>query len=406
MGFSVKDLGGAISNPVGTISNLGSTVGGVLTGTSKDAGILGVGQFKGQAYDPNAAAFSNDQSKALQNQFAAQLAAVNAREMNGGRVQAAQIATAPQDQFRQGQTGLMNTLQDQMAGQGPSLAQSQLRQATDRNIAQAIAMQASQRGGSPGVGMRQIAQSAAAANQQAAGQSADLRAQEQMAAQQQLAGLTAQGRTQDIGLAQGQAELSQQAAIQNQNANLQQTNLNDQMARFYNQNIAGMTDQDRQAQIALEQMKAQQALGVMGVDQKAYSDTSKARGDVMGNLGGGIASLAQGGGAGALAGMFSDKNLKKDIKDGKEDIKAFLNELKAYSYKYKNPEHGEGDYVTPMAQDIEKTALGKNLIIETPEGKMVNYAKAGGTMLGAAAMLNDRMNDMESKLKKAFAKRG
>ncbi len=79
----------------------------------------------------------------------------------------------------------------------------------------------------------------------------------------------------------------------------------------------------------------------------------------------------------------------------------FVSNLKAYKYKYKDPAHGDGTYVSPMAQDLEKSELGKSMVIDTPEGKLVDYSRAAGTMLATAAMLNDRMEDLE----KAFEER-
>lgn len=378
------------------LGNGASQVGNVFTGTSGDSGITGLGQFKGQTYDPNADVYGNTQSAERQAQFAQQLAA--SQQRTAPTMSGAVIDQNPQNQFRQQQMGLANALQAQSMGQGPSLAQSQLRQGTDRNIAQAIALQASQRGTNPGQGMRQIAQTTAAANQQAAQQAADLRMQEQLAARQQLAGVTSSGRGQDIGLATDQAQLSQAANIANQQAALQQAALNDQMARFYNTGLSDMTQQDRSAQMALEQLRAQQSLGVQGINQKGYEAAGKARGDY-------ISNLAEGGGSLASLMAFSDKDLKKDISEGKEDVKTFLEQIKPYTYKYKNEAHGEGEHISPMAQDLEKTQIGKSLVVDTPEGKIVNYGKAGGVMLASASMLNDRLSELEKKITSVFKER-
>lgn len=110
-------------------------------------------------------------------------------------------------------------------------------------------------------------------------------------------------------------------------------------------------------------------------------------------------------GAGAAASAMSDKNDKQDVEQPDDDrIARFIDALKAYEYEYKDPNMpgaGEGRFVSPMAQDIEKTPLGKNMVEDTPNGKMVNYGKAGGLMLATAAMLNDRMGELEQ----AFANR-
>lgn len=86
------------------------------------------------------------------------------------------------------QQALADALRAQAEGTaGPSLAQMQLQQATDRTGKQAAGMIGAQRGLSAGTATRLAANAAAGANQEAAGQSAMLRAQEQLAAQNALA---------------------------------------------------------------------------------------------------------------------------------------------------------------------------------------------------------------------------
>jgi hypothetical protein len=101
---------------------------------------------------------------------------------------------------------------------------------------------------------------------------------------------------------------------------------------------------------------------------------------------------------GALAAL-SDKNEKKQIDvPSEEKLSKFIDALKAYEYEYKNPDEpgaGEGRYISPMAQDMEKSEIGSQMVEDTPDGKIVNYGKAGGVMLATAAMLNDRMGELE-----------
>jgi hypothetical protein len=483
-------VGGMAGGPAGSIvgaSQWGEKIqegvegAGGFGGNSQDAGILGVGQYKAKEYDVNKDAFSNAESINRQNEFARQLNEAKARTAPTATAKtgsAAAINMTPQDQFRAGQMQLAGQLQDQSMGLGPSLAQSQLRQATDRNIQQSMALAASQRGANPTAGLRQAQMMAAGANQQAAAQAADIRMQEQLSARQQLAGVLGQGRGADIGLATDQAGLQQQMslanqqaqnqmALANQQAALQQTSLNDQQARFYNTGLSDMTQRDREAQMAYEQMRVNQQTGMNSINQQAYQSASQARGNMVGGMGQGIAAIAMsdedekeeikpgenktmeflnkiskstevpksgsgnpyqgqndtgnamGKGLGAMLGLgggeaaaasaapaaaaASDKNAKKDISEGDDKLKAFIEGLRAHEYKYKDPKNGPGTYVSPMAQEIEKTELGKHMVIDTPNGKMVDYARAGGTMLAAAAMLNDRVNDLESQLSKAFA---
>ena len=134
----------------------------------------------------------------------------------------ATIDQSQQGLSRDAQQNLLTQLAAQAQGQGPSLASEQLKQATNRNLAQQMAALASQRGGNTSLAQRGLSQQAALAGQDVASQSALLRAQEQLSAQQQLAGLSSQMRGQDIGLAQSQAELAQQAGLSGMNLRAQE----------------------------------------------------------------------------------------------------------------------------------------------------------------------------------------
>jgi len=113
-----------------------------------------------------------------------------------------------------------------------------------------------------------------------------------------------------------------------------------------------------------------------------------------------------GGIAGSLGtgGALSDEDAKSDI-DDPEQLQGFLDSVHAHSYRYKDPDMpgaGHGTFVSPMAQEIESTDLGKSAVSTGPDGyKRVDYGKLQGTMLAGQAMLNERMNKLESFLKAA-----
>lgn len=96
---------------------------------------------------------------------------------------------------------------------------------------------------------------------------------------------------------------------------------------------------------------------------------------------------------GAL-GAMSDKRLKKNVRDADGDAKAKLAALKAYSYDYKNKEHGKGRQFGIMAQDLEKAGLG-HAVIDTPAGKMVHGAKLATANTGMLAALAKRVSRLE-----------
>lgn len=207
---------------------------------------------------------------------------------------------------------------------------------------------------------RTIANQAAQANQQAAGDSAVLRLQEQQAAQQAASNLASNMRSADMSGANvaDTTGLNQQGLAQQ------------------------LSEADRAAKMQEQALRSGQG---QSFSQMSGDATSK-QADRFGNM---LSSAA------SAAAMFSDKKLKTDIKDGSKDIKSFLDAISSKSYKYKDSSKGEGTHVSPMAQDLEKTALGKSMVEDTPEGKVVNYGKGFGAMLAAQADLNKRMKKLE-----------
>lgn len=104
-----------------------------------------------------------------------------------------------------------------------------------------------------------------------------------------------------------------------------------------------------------------------------------------------------GAGGGVLGAIFSDKRLKTSIKDGKRDAEDFIKGLKAYSYSYKNEEHGKGKQLGVMAQDLERTSAGRQAVFDTPQGKKVDGAKLAGAIAAALPTLHERLSKLEGK---------
>lgn len=79
--------------------------------------------------------------------------------------------------------------------------------------------------------------------------------------------------------------------------------------------------------------------------------------------------------------------------------KSFLDALKAQSYEYKNPNQpgaAPGRHMGVMAQDLEKAGpVGKSMVMNTPNGKVVNYGQGFGAILAAQADLNERLRQIE-----------
>lgn len=98
-----------------------------------------------------------------------------------------------------------------------------------------------------------------------------------------------------------------------------------------------------------------------------------------------------------MAMMKSDRRAKTGIRSGDRDAEDFLSALKAYNYKYKSKSDGDGEQLGVMAQDLERTKFGKQVVMNTDGGKMVHGAKLAGALAAAAANMHKRIAKLEGK---------
>lgn len=110
--------------------------------------------------------------------------------------------------------------------------------------------------------------------------------------------------------------------------------------------------------------------------------------------------------AGTAAGGGSDKNMKENIQlaDDKKinsELKKLLSKIEPYMYDYKNPEQeGKGTRLGVMAQDLEKSSMGKDMVMEDENGnKRIDLNKVASAALASASNLMDRVEKLEKKLK-------
>lgn len=101
-------------------------------------------------------------------------------------------------------------------------------------------------------------------------------------------------------------------------------------------------------------------------------------------------------GLGTAMYLGSDENLKENVESGDKDISDFLDKLSVNKYDYKEPDkYGEGKQYSTMAQDLEKTPVGKSMVVDTPDGKMVDYARGLASMLAAQSFLHKKIKSLE-----------
>jgi len=180
-----------------------------------------------------------------------------------------QAANEAQAQARQNQMGIADLIAARARGEGPSIAEMQLRQSTDQLQNQQAGLIASQRGMNPGLARRSIMGQAAMVQQQMNAQAALLRAQEQQAAQALAA--------QTYGQMRGQDQSMYDTGTQ---GGLQQSNI-----------LSGAEQANQQAAMEAERIRSEQERA----NAKARGEPIKAAGET-------LMSVAKVGGAPKMAG--------------------------------------------------------------------------------------------------------
>jgi hypothetical protein len=252
----------------------------------------------------------------------------------------------------------MGMLEQAALGNAPSAAQMQMQAGMDQALRNQLAAAASNRSANPAATFRQANQaglSASLQNNQAMGA---LRAQEMATARSQFA-----------SSASANQQLMQQRAQYYMTMGFNQ----DQATNMAKQEAARL-----QSEITLGQMAdaTQREAAMMQAGASAVGTVTQA--------------------APAIAGAMSDRRVKKKIDDADDDAKEMLKALAAYSYDYKNEKHGKGRQFGIMAQDLERSKMGKSLVFETPEGKAVRTDRAALAALAGLASIEKRLSKMEA----------
>lgn len=99
------------------------------------------------------------------------------------------------------------------------------------------------------------------------------------------------------------------------------------------------------------------------------------------------------GAVGAGLGALSDERAKENIHDGSDDVRDMLDKLEPHSYNYKG---GSEPHTSVMAQELEKSKAGSQMVKEAPNGlKMVDYGQGLAAILAAQADLHKRLKAIE-----------
>ena len=95
---------------------------------------------------------------------------------------------------------------------------------------------------------------------------------------------------------------------------------------------------------------------------------------------------------GAAAAFFSDEEKKTDISHlSDEEIEEFLNAISPKRFRYKDRNDGDGNRMGIVAQDIEHTAIGRDIVKDHGQGKELDIGNVIGALLDAVGHLNRKV---------------
>jgi len=268
------------------------------------------------------------------------------------------VAQANRNAGFSGQGQAMDMYRRQAMGQGPSIAQAQLRNQSQRNMTDALALSARSRGGNISGMASQVLGANAYAQAQTNQQAAMLRAQEQQAAMQGYAGMANQLAGQ--GLAYDQ--LGTQASL------------------GASQNALGWYSADRGMDMQAQENDRAFAMGLY--DRGA--DLAK--------------SIAGGAGGAAGAGMMSDERAKTGVRPTTLAASQAVGDITPAAFNYKPGMGPAGTRIGPMAQDLERNPLTQSLVTEGPDGlKRVDVGGLAALATAASAEQEGRIRALEQQ---------
>jgi len=259
------------------------------------------------------------------------------------------------------QGALADTLEADVRGEGPSVAQQQLKQGGAEAVRAQMGIAAGARGPNIALAGRNAAQAGADISAKTGAAAAELRAGEQLAARDRLGQALAAQREQDLG--QRAQDLGQQSDI-------------------------------RGAKVGMAQARA----GVAASNAQARAQ-----------LGGGLMKMV-----GSLGGA-SDDRLKEDEEDGSADVRTLLealgrsagatfDEIEPQVFRYtptaaRNIGGDTDKQLGVMAQDVEKAGpVGEAMEVDTPGGKGLAPMESLGAVLAAMADTASRVARLEDLL--------
>lgn len=124
------------------------------------------------------------------------------------------------------------------------------------------------------------------------------------------------------------------------------------------------------------------ALQDLGTQQGIGRNEDKKQASIMGAAGNVVSSGVK---------MFSDETIKKDVLDITDFTKQTLGALTPYQFQYSEDVGMKGNVIGVMAQDLEKSATGRTLVMDHEGKKAIDVTRAVSFILASLADLNKRL---------------
>ena len=307
------------------------------------------------------------------------------------QMQAATIDDAAGQQIRGQQMEYLDALQAAAEGRAPSVAEAQMGRALKAANDHSLGMAASASGHDRSFLTREAMIQGGNQSQQAAFDTALLRAQEQAQARAQQGAALEGVRATDTTLATNQANLNQGAAQTN-------VGLRQRTGEVNETNRLGAAQSNQTAGLTAAELEQQRLAGLRG-DQMTALGGAAGRGDAITAshqadkdrktkvLAAGAQTL------GTLGTMIaSDERVKDGVRPTTEaEQDGLLNAMRSVAYEYKPGEGPPGERAGVLAQDLEKSKLGKSFVSEDERG--VEHVDAPGLMLAMAGILARKMRE-------------
>jgi hypothetical protein len=171
-------------------------------------------------------------------------------------------------------------------------------------------------------------------------------------------------------------------------------NLSSDMAQSQNVGRLAMAKMYREGDLEGKRTEARNKAFQVAYEKNASSDKKSEK-------------LRKAGGIAGLLSMLSDKKKKKAVKPaGDSELKKFARGMDAKTFRYKDEPDSAPKRAGVLAQDVEKSKLGKGVVVDTPMGKTLDVNKSLSLALASIAEMREELDALQGKKKKKAPKEG